>query len=447
MGWGRDQFETIGPNWGRGKGWGREQNKWRNQDVAKDSNMECTCLALGLDLAQRELSKKGHRMPDHLSVKYDNTSREGKNQTVAKFLSWLQITGKFRSTQDGQGEKGHTHDALDQRFSVISSLLAKTAVLQTPEDFARRIQDYLAPIGERSVHVQHVMGVWDWQHFLEGLGFSYHGLAATAAAHDAWMCHSKRFVARRDMPQMSLPGWEIETPRVFQSVAPGPDDVIMCAKHFWSSPRLSQAPMLALPRALALTLPQAPTKDCPRNPLGEKQLAEYRRTAKKVAASPWRLLRAAEYLEKWCNQNEQQTWPQPRRLEWVVEPAPQGMSSDPVKALPDVLKDYAPQPPVAITITKASAKRVRLRGKWPRPAAEDDPPQVDECGEDCGAPVVLAEPQADIAEFAKVLPDSDRQEGVGLVLGCSKCRGRSTGCLQCRDAAFKGKRGPRRLAS
>ena len=103
-------------------------------DEKKGSNMEISCLSYALDLAHKELNSKGLRMPDHLSVTYDNTGREGKNQFVCQWLAWLVLTGKFRSTQDGQGEKGHTHNKLDQRFSVISTILKRTPVMQTPQD-------------------------------------------------------------------------------------------------------------------------------------------------------------------------------------------------------------------------------------------------------------------------------------------------------------------------
>ena len=103
-------------------------------DEAKGSNMEVSSLTYALDLCNSELISKGLRMPDHLSVTYDNTGREGKNQHMAIWLAWLVASGKFRSAQDGQGEKGHTHNKIDQRFSVISTILKSTRVLQTPKD-------------------------------------------------------------------------------------------------------------------------------------------------------------------------------------------------------------------------------------------------------------------------------------------------------------------------
>ena len=39
------------------------------------------------------LADRGLRLPEFLSIKYDNTGREGKNQIVAKWMSWIQHRG------------------------------------------------------------------------------------------------------------------------------------------------------------------------------------------------------------------------------------------------------------------------------------------------------------------------------------------------------------------
>ena len=58
-----------------------EQYWVMDQDVPKDSNMECTCLSLALDKAKDLLAQKGLRLPEFISIKYDNIGREGKNST------------------------------------------------------------------------------------------------------------------------------------------------------------------------------------------------------------------------------------------------------------------------------------------------------------------------------------------------------------------------------
>ena len=43
-------------------------------------------------------------------------------------------------------------------------------------------------------------------------------------------------------------------------------------------------------------------------------------------------------------------------------------------------------------------------------------------------------------EGPAVLKHNAKGTGAGLLLGCSKCRGSHSGCVQCRDAKYSGKR-------
>ena len=57
----------------------------RDETIKNDSNMECTCLTLGMEIGRGILQKRGVLVPEHATFKYDNTAREGKNQIVAKY--------------------------------------------------------------------------------------------------------------------------------------------------------------------------------------------------------------------------------------------------------------------------------------------------------------------------------------------------------------------------
>ena len=214
-------------------------------DEQKGANTECSALAFALDRTYKELQARALQMPDNFSITYDNTGREGKNQTAANFLMWLQATKKLRSCQDGQGVVGHTHNSLDQRFSVLATILRRSPLLETPQDFVHRIKTHLEPCRGRTLLVQEFDGAWNWKEFFECLELDFSAIAASPTNPD--VCHSKRFVARRDLPRMMLPGWEIKVPSCMAHLTPDPADVVMCAKQFWSDHVLSQPPMLVLP--------------------------------------------------------------------------------------------------------------------------------------------------------------------------------------------------------
>ena len=118
-----------------------------DNDVKKNSDMELTILSLALEKTFQVLDDRGVTMPEHLSLTYDNTAREGKNQHMAKWMAWLVSKGIFRSVQDGNGMVGHTHNKLDQRFSVVGGGLARQTCLQTPGDFMTVIQQLVHPLG------------------------------------------------------------------------------------------------------------------------------------------------------------------------------------------------------------------------------------------------------------------------------------------------------------
>lgn len=85
---------------------------------------------LTLDALQRTLTKEAEyrqqqrlRWPSILYLQLDNTSKDNKNQTVFAYLSWLVKEGIFREIYVNFLPVGHTHEDIDQLFSVISGKL------------------------------------------------------------------------------------------------------------------------------------------------------------------------------------------------------------------------------------------------------------------------------------------------------------------------------------
>ena len=106
---------------------------------------------LGHCKGEKKLADRGLPLPGFLSIKYDNTCREGKNQIVAKWMPWIQHRRVFRQVQDGAGDPRHSHDSQGQRFSVICAIFACTQVLQAPLGFVNLIRKTLLPVGGRKV--------------------------------------------------------------------------------------------------------------------------------------------------------------------------------------------------------------------------------------------------------------------------------------------------------
>ena len=77
-------------------------------DFKKDSNMEATLLTHTLDIAVEHLQRRGQKLPTHLHVQADKTSREMRTQITAKWGAVLVAKGLFRSVTFGYLPVGHT---------------------------------------------------------------------------------------------------------------------------------------------------------------------------------------------------------------------------------------------------------------------------------------------------------------------------------------------------
>ena len=76
----------------------------------------------------------------------------------------------------------------------------------------------MKPCRGRRLICETLDNVWDWKTFFEPLEIHVSAIAASHTFPD--VCHSKRFVSRMDLPQMVLPGWELETPIKLSEIRP-----------------------------------------------------------------------------------------------------------------------------------------------------------------------------------------------------------------------------------
>ena len=76
----------------------------------------------------------GRKLPTSLMIQADNTCREQRNQTGLYYGAWL-ASQSMVSCGECYAEVGHTHNEVDQRFSVVRAILSKASTLETPEDW------------------------------------------------------------------------------------------------------------------------------------------------------------------------------------------------------------------------------------------------------------------------------------------------------------------------
>jgi len=122
------------------------------------------------------------------------------------------VTGKADSISNHFFTVGHTHNLVDQRFSILGTSLSNSPVLETPTDFLRVIKQHLKPGRHRTlVHTEVLDGIYNWKQFWEPLGISIAGVAPTH--WDPIVNHVWRVVRRGDLVQYEKKDdWEIVVP-------------------------------------------------------------------------------------------------------------------------------------------------------------------------------------------------------------------------------------------
>ncbi len=100
---------------------GRVYAAWNWENVPKDGNFVPNVLLRVLDIYKEE---NGY-LPPVLYLQLDNTCRENKNKFVFSVLSYLVAMGVFKKIKVNFLVVGHTHEDIDQYFSVVSKGLVR----------------------------------------------------------------------------------------------------------------------------------------------------------------------------------------------------------------------------------------------------------------------------------------------------------------------------------
>ena len=411
-------------------------------DQKKDANTMCQVIATSLDHADRVLAKRGVKMPTAVTFHSDNCHREMKNQTVAKFGSYLAEYVFPAGSTHTQQEVGHSHGPIDRRFGVHTSALARSDVLQDPDDFCNRLLEEVRPQANMEFVAERLPAVSDWKSFFETLNIKMMGHTATDE-QDAK--HVWKFIRRSACTQVTVE----DTGGIAH-----PNDIILLTKDFMRSDELAQPPMVfARHDRLEACRNQSfsSLQLGPRTRLTEEAVKEYGKTIASLKKAPWKLTRAASYLSTWISENQNAEIIRKSDIR-VVKPLAQSRvffngPSEPTLSPQHTLevdwKEFAPRtlsqirvvgvgkqpiaiavrpPPAPLAAAKAGAARPP-RAEQPKAAAPRPPP--------C---------RADAAEGGPVDPEnlpSDIPAHVDMSLGCGKCRVSAVGCLQCKTRRAK----------
>ena len=144
------------------------------------SNFTVECILRTLrKLSEENYASTGGKLPPKLYMQLDNCSGDNKNYTILAFCNFLVDQGVFEEVEVGYLPVGHTHEDIDQAFSVLSRHLrnrdclsfstfvtedkaAFSNPLETPHvELVNAKRDFKSWIYQPGVLYQHRVGILD----------------------------------------------------------------------------------------------------------------------------------------------------------------------------------------------------------------------------------------------------------------------------------------------
>ena len=133
---------------------------WIDSHHKHDSNQVITSI---MNVINDVRDRRGGLLPPMLRIQVDNCGRENKNQYMFAFCAAIVGLGYFAEVYLSFLLVGHTHEDIDQRFSVMFSIL-KRHDIDSMQGLMELIQKEASHI-EAFTSTRHLQYVWDWKKF------------------------------------------------------------------------------------------------------------------------------------------------------------------------------------------------------------------------------------------------------------------------------------------
>ena len=216
-------------------------------NLSHGSNAYVEVLCRLLDKVAELCRVQGRRFPVHLVLQADNTVAQTKNQYAAAFCSQMVGMQKFSTVTLNFLMVGHTHEDIDQLFSLICQYVVRRRRWQTPEEFMRLVQESLAQKVAEKGEVLVVRGlrcIRDYCKWLEPQRITIFGCWGNRDGFEA--PHSFTFKRRMDLSAHEHAQVQGRRVRGFPEYQ---EDVFCCVKAYMRDKRLQQEPLVVLPRS------------------------------------------------------------------------------------------------------------------------------------------------------------------------------------------------------
>jgi hypothetical protein len=208
-------------------------------------------LLLAIDKVYNICKLKHIRFPDHLVVQSDNPTNQAKKQWACLFLAFLVCANIFLTTTLCFLMMGHTHEDIDADFGSVCEILLKSLGYDCPECLAMILKAGLkAKMLRRGeeLYVERLGAVRDYKLWLSDLGVELFNAFATRDKLGGLRTtiHSIAFKRRQDLfPEEK----HMLRQGLSHDFGAEQGDVFALCKVYMHSVKLSQPPLLVLPKS------------------------------------------------------------------------------------------------------------------------------------------------------------------------------------------------------
>ena len=134
---------------------------WLDAHHEHDSNQVVTSIVHVLG----DVRSRQGTLPPTLRIQADNCSREHKNKYMFGFCATLVALGHFWEVQLSFLIVGHTHEDIDQRFSIISRALKRQDILSLKQMLAL-VEGAVCSSDKAFTSTELLENIWDWSDFI-----------------------------------------------------------------------------------------------------------------------------------------------------------------------------------------------------------------------------------------------------------------------------------------
>ena len=271
-----------------------------SEQVGGGINFFGHCLYDSLQWAADTSQIRQKPFPHILSLHTDNTTGQNKNYDGLSLINILVSSQSMSSGQNSHLQVGHTHEDLDQIFSILTSCLTDVGEWQSMSQLCQKLEHVISPILNRryagfQTRVVELKGTMDFKSWCEGYPAAAHFYGGFKPRKGKPVPHLFLMKPFADLTQNQKDAI-LEMERDVHS-----QDTICLVKHYSGQVELSQPPFRTFKHGSALP-PGMPPLVAARRQMSNDREMELKRFSK-ILREECEMFEAAAYYDELVAEN------------------------------------------------------------------------------------------------------------------------------------------------